>query len=158
MQKTLGIDQSYTSCAVVVSDDAGVSYFGRIVSEKDKSAFDRAFDISNEICKITIEHNVEKVCIEGLAFAMRGDATRDLAGLLFTIVTMLKVRCKDVAVVVVPPTTLKKFATGSGKADKTDMINALPEAVKDSFVSSGYKKTTGLTDLTDAYWLSIYHT
>jgi hypothetical protein len=38
------------------------------------------------------------------------------------------------------------------------MINALPEAVKDSFVSSGYKKTTGLTDLTDAYWLSIYHT
>ena len=57
---------------------------------------------------------------------------------------------------IVPPTTLKKFATGSGKADKNEMIAALPVDVREHFNAQGYKKTTGLTDVADAYWLSTY--
>lgn len=153
----LGVDQSYSSCAWVLTDESKqMKEFGVIKSDKTQDTFVRALNISLALSKVVTEYNVTNFHIEGLAFAMRGDATRDLAGLLFTIMAVLNLNHTDLVKQMVPPTSLKKFATGSGKADKKEMISALPEDVRLSFTDKGFKKTTGLTDLADAYWLSRY--
>ena len=58
-------------------------------------------------------------------------------------------------VMAVPITTIKKFATGSGKADKKGMLSAMPEDVLNEF-RKYYVPSRGLGDLVDAYWLGKY--
>ena len=153
----MGVDQSYTSCAFVICNEDNVMlHSGIIRTKKEVDVFERAIHISDCLTNLIKQYSVTRFHIEGLAFAMRGDATRDLAGLLFTIVTNTIVKHPMVERLIIPPTTLKKFATGSGKADKSEMIAALPIDVREHFNTQGYKKTTGLTDVADAYWLSTY--
>ena len=55
-----------------------------------------------------------------------------------------------------PPNTVKKVATGKGKADKQELYEALPLKPQALFSEKmGLKKTTGLYDLTDAYWIGV---
>lgn len=158
MERTLGIDQSYTSSGYCVVDESGSMIdFGTFKSAKANDVYDRATQVAGFIVDKAIEHNVKRVNIEGLAFGIRGDATRDLAGLLFTIVTTLRRRTSNIKLTVVAPTSLKKFATKSGKSDKAAMIAAVPETVMAQFIEAKYKKTTGLADLCDAYWLGMFH-
>jgi len=56
---------------------------------------------------------------------------------------------------IVPPTTLKKFATGNGNAKKEAMFDALPSETKQVFEEKTLK-SKGRFDVTDAYWLSKY--
>lgn len=156
MAKVLGIDQSYNNSGYCLADDdtKAVLAFGTIRSDKTDNTYERALNVALAISRLVESHNPSSVNIEGLAFGIRGDATRDLAGLLFTIVNVLKLKHPLLPVREYAPTSLKKRATGSGKAQKTDMINALPEHIRNEFVKAGFKKTTGLADVTDAYWLS----
>ena len=87
---------------------------------------------------------------------MTGNATRDLAGLQFCIVSKIKfILNKDIAIIA--PPTLKKSATTNGKASKEDMIAALPSDILNTFtVIKNWKKSRGLTDVTDAYFLACY--
>jgi Holliday junction resolvasome RuvABC endonuclease subunit len=157
MQRILGVDQSYTSSGFCVIDESGsVIEFGTFKSAKAMDVYDRATQVATFIADKAIEHNVKRVNIEGLAFGIRGDATRDLAGLLFTIITTLRKRCGTAPVTVIAPTSLKKSATGSGKSDKAAMIAAVPADVMQEFIEAKYKKTTGLADLCDAYWLAKF--
>lgn len=155
MSLTLGIDQSYTSCALcLVNDDGDVKEYERFQSDKALDTYARALEVALFISAYVIKHNPKAVKIEGLAFGISGNATRDLAGLLFTIINVLKIQQPKINVVVVAPTQVKKRATGSGKAKKPEMIEALPEHVKKIFTDAGFKKTTGLSDLADAYWIA----
>ncbi len=87
---------------------------------------------------------------------MRGNATRDLAGLQFSIINKIKFILEKDITIVAPP-TLKKSATGSGKASKEEMIEALPKEVLELFTKDkNWKKSRGLTDVTDAYFLARY--
>lgn len=153
----LGIDQSYTSTGYCILDETGnfVDVFGTFKSTATNDVYDRALQIANFITTLVATHHITHMCIEGLAFGIRGDATRDLAGLLFVVITNIRSSCNHVSCVVVAPTSLKKFATGSGKADKAAMISAVPEQIQEKFKRS-YKKTTGLGDVSDAYWLAQY--
>lgn len=155
MKKFVGFDQSYTSSGYCVVDETGVVVdFGTYKTDKSLDIYDRALDVAKFImCKIT-EHGVTSFNIEGLAFGIRGDATRDLAGLLFAIITYVRANDRDIESVIIPPTLLKKFATGSGKSDKVAMMVAVPEVAMSKFKEAGYKKTTGLADICDAYWLA----
>ena len=69
-------------------------------------------------CGIAAEH-ADLVVLEGLGFAAKGAATRDLAGAWWLVYDRL-LRGEH-KVLVVPPTALKKWATGKGRADKADM-------------------------------------
>lgn len=160
MAKVLGIDQSYNNSGycLIDTDTKGIIKFGTIKSDKTQTTYQRALNTALEISKLVDELSPAAINVEGLAFGIRGDATRDLAGLLFTIVNVLKIKHPALPVREHAPTSLKKRATGSGKAQKTDMINALPEHVRNEFTKAGFKKTTGLADVTDAYWLSLMPT
>lgn len=154
--KVLGIDQSYTGSGFCVVDEQGnVVDFGTFKTDTQLDVYGRAMEVTDFIINKISEHCIMRLNIEGLAFGIRGSATRDLAGLLFVIITHVRRNTTNVECKVIPPTTLKKFATGSGKADKAAMIAAVPDSILSQFKSIGYKKTTGLADVCDAYWLSL---
>lgn len=149
----LAIDQSYTSSGVVVLTDEGeLETFHLHSSDSEQDPFYRAWHIAQHIVTVATENQVRFVALEGLAYAKAGDSTRDLAGLQFVITCMLRY-VHGYHVEIIYPTTIKKFATGRGNCKKEEMIDFLPQDVKDRFDQYGVKKTTGLLDLSDAYWL-----
>ena len=153
---TIGIDQSYTSTGIIALEDNKILKAQIIQSPSGDDIFCRAWNISEEIKSFVLEFESPIVAIEGLAFAMSGNATRDLAGLQFCIISKLMFQCNINPIIVAPP-TLKKFATGNGKASKDDMINMLPKATLDYFKGNmKLNKSKGLTDITDAYFLAMY--
>lgn len=153
----LGIDQSYTSSGIVIMDDDNVLVHSEIYkTDKEQDVFTRAWNISEKAVALIKEYGVESVSIEGLAFgSVNANATRDLAGLQFLIVSKVRI-VQGIPIEIIAPTSLKKFATTSGKATKKDMIAALPGTVLEHFKSQGFRVTTGLADLTDAYFLAQF--
>jgi crossover junction endodeoxyribonuclease RuvC len=154
--KTMGVDQSYTSTGIVVIDDGDIVDAAIVSSQPSQTIHDRAYHIASEVVKMATKHTPCKIVIEGLAFGMRGSATRDLAGLQFAIFQHLRFTGRVYATEIVSPTTLKKFATGSGKASKSDMKAAVSAA--DLIMLKSFQKVNAkqLADLVDAYWLATY--
>lgn len=151
--RLLAIDQSYTSSGLMVFDGDEVLHAEVFNTSKDEDIFDRAWNIATHIKTLVTNYSVNHVAIEGLAFGMRGSATRDLAGLQFTIVSVVK-QLTSTPVTIVSPKTIKLRATGSGKAKKIEMLDALPEKIKNYLVEDlGIKKTKGLYDCADSYWI-----
>lgn len=157
--KSIGIDQSLTSTGVCVYDSLSQEVSFEIIPTKvDKSdelsVYRRVSEISNRIRKIVDEAKPDIIVIEGLAMGgVPGNSARNLAGLQFTIVDkILEREDNDTSLKIVPPTTLKKFATGKGNAKKEQMFEALPEEMQEVLI--GTPKTKGRFDLTDAYFLS----
>jgi len=150
--KILAIDQSYTSCGIVVLNDGKMHYCERFVTDKTKDIYERAWDLVEHLRAIALNCKPDIIALEGLAFAKNGNATRDLAGLQSAIITVLRF-IDDYHVVIIPPNTVKKTATGKGNASKDDMVDALPHEVRQEFDALGVRKTTGLQDLSDAYWI-----
>lgn len=151
--RVLGIDQSYTCTGLVVCEDEELVHAEVYKTTTEEDTFKRCHTIAHYIGKFAKEYQVDFIMMEGLSFAARGDVTRDLAGLLYTIVIKLNV-VQHYEMEIVPPTTLKKFGSGYGFAKKAQMIDALPDDIREHFLSLGVRKTTGLADLADAYWLS----
>lgn len=149
----LSIDQSYTHCAFVLTSGMNVLDYGVLKTDKSKTIYQRALDVSLDLSALYQVYKPTEIRLEGLAFGMRGDATRDLAGLLFTIINTINLQHKFNNVRIISPKSVKKRA-GDGKFKKKDMIAALPEHVRAEFASMNYKLTTGLSDLADAYWIS----
>lgn len=159
MKFIIGIDQSITStgvCIIGKDFDYGPK-FVRITSEKNSTdpmdPYVRVKSICNALADIIDFHSCEDVAIEGLAYSASGDATRLLAGLQFCIMSMLI--DKGCSVIIVPPTELKKFASGKGNANKDVMVDSLPDDIKMELLS--IKKSDGRYDLTDAYFLANFY-
>ena len=152
----MGIDQSYTSTGYCIgnsSGESGLTEFGLISSNKTDDIFSRARHIATELCELVTEHKVDYVALEGLAFGARGDATRNLAGLQFTIINSMYTHQNQKPCAIYAPGTIKKVATGKGNSPKLLLLDNLPDSVRLQFDNSGVKKTTGLLDLVDAYWI-----
>ena len=167
MSVFIGLDQSYTSTGYcVLSNDVNlkspVVEFDIIkTSAEDGNMYTRAIKVTNAIVALCKKYPTADVAIEGLSFGQRGNATRDLAGLQYVIITALITQLNINNTKIVAPQSVKKFATGGGgsakkKVTKIDMVNALPEYVLNAFASRGFKKSKGLYDLTDAYWISKF--
>ena len=151
----LGIDQSYTSTGYcIINENRDVVRFGVInTSPETGNIYKRARLITNSIKQIADEYSAELIGIEGLAFGGFGNATRDLAGLQFLIIDSFGME----KITITAPTSVKKIAIGKhkGKIKKQDLFEALPEIVKKSFLDFGLKKTKGLYDVTDSYWIAV---
>jgi len=153
----LGVDQSYTKCGLVVverrdDDNDYVLYAEVYGTELNNNRYKRAFLVAEHVSAVAQQYNAT-IIVEGLAFGTTGNATRDLAGLLFTIITYARY-IKNQSVYVVTPKEVKKLATGKGTAKKPEMFTALAENVQKYFINLGAKKTTGLYDLADAFWIA----
>ena len=151
--KILGIDQSYTSSGIVLLKDGTLLSGHKFVANKEMNRFGQAYEVAVHLAGIVDEFKPDAIAIEGLAFGMRGNVTRDLGGLQFVIIAHLQ-EVKGREVEIYAPTSVKKFATGSGRAKKEEMIDSLPKSVYSYFTGLGVKKTTGLGDLADAYWIA----
>lgn len=154
MSIILSIDQSYTHCAYVVTEGDTVIEFDVLKSDADTDVYQRSLDIALRLGQVFLKHRPIEIRLEGLAFGMRGNATRDLSGLLFTIINVISHLHVFNNFRIIAPTQVKKRATGSGKAKKKEMIAALPIDISKLFKDKNYKQTTGLTDLADAFWIS----
>ncbi len=153
LMKILGIDQSYTSSGIVLLENGIFMRGHKFAANKEMNRFGQAHEIALHISGVVDDFKPDVIAIEGLAFGMRGNVTRDLGGLQFVIIAHLQ-EIKKYDVDIIAPTSAKKFATGSGRAKKEDMIESLPESVHTYFVDLGMKKTTGLGDMADAYWIA----
>lgn len=157
----MGIDQSLTSTAyVVVNETKEVLSSGVVRSNKEDSLPIRCRDITQELVEATwmpeiLNGSDLKISIEGLSYGSIGSATRNLAVLMGWI--QFGLYTGDSNWVETPATSLKKFATGNGKAEKVDMLEAVPEEFREH-IKANYNKSgkkSGLTDLPDAYHLAI---
>lgn len=159
MKRFLTVDQSFTHTAWIYWDNNEIIDFGVLSSDKSQLKYQRAEYIANELLKVVQKYEPEGVVIEQIAFGGIGNAAKDLAGLLYTIIVCLKRGFfKDYHYAVfVTPTAAKKVHTGNGKASKKDMLDAVPKDVLE-LLSSRYKKTKGLYDLADAYAFKVWYT
>lgn len=156
VSRKCGIDQSLTKTGIVIYDcDSDVMIHYEIIETKLNKAdaldsYKRVNEIASRIEFLCDLYSVESVRIEGLSYGSVGQATRTLAGLHYVIVDRLMRASIDVAVIA--PTQLKKAATGSGRADKQQMLDAVSKIDRDEFEKIG--KTKGRFDLADAYHLA----
>jgi len=152
--KILACDQSYTCSGIVVISDGEMTFCEKYKTNKEDDKFKRAWELAEHLQDVAKTHNVDVVAIEGLAFGSVGNATRDLAGLQWTVVNVLT-ELDGYEVKIYSPQTVKKFATGKGNSKKEVLMEVLPEKIRGEFDLLGVKKTTGLLDLTDAYWIGM---
>lgn len=149
----IGIDQSYTSTGIVALTSEELILFDTFTTTRETDdVFERAWAITNFVTTTVSRVVPDIIVVEGLSFGNMGNVTRNLAGLQFLIICNLRFKY-NYKVIIVAPKALKKIATGSGRSSKQNMIDSLPIDVLNAFKTKGYKKSTGLKDLTDAYWL-----
>ena len=158
--RVLGIDQSLTSTAwVLVDEDKNVLDSGVIRTTKEDSLPRRCYKICRGLSEVfrgfEVGHLGMKISIEGLSYGSVGNATRSLGVLMGWIQSELFTG--DNNWLETPATTLKKFATGNGRAEKQDMLASVPEEFREH-IKANYNKSgkkSGLLDLPDSYWLAI---
>ena len=157
---SMGIDQSLTCTGVVIlrhyNDQYEVLHVEAISTTKTgledyADTLDRAIRIADRLVEISKEFEVTDYCIEGLSFGSAGNATRNLAMLMAIICLKLEITNPYT----VPPTTLKKYATGNGRADKKAMLASIEQENEVLFnYLNPMTIKAGKYDLADAYYLS----
>lgn len=121
--RILGIDLSLTNTGLAVIDDADdLLDFKSIKTtpkERDPSRMDR---IKTEV--IALANTCEVVGLERGVFGPHSDSrVHEIGGLIkWALWKECFVEGQDL--IIVSPMTVKKFATGSGRADKNDMLMA----------------------------------
>lgn len=182
--RLLTIDQSLSSCAYVILED-GVPIFKEVLhttgSKKkadDSKGWCLYFEhtaeqiayITGKISGVCESFNVDHIVLESLSLGSVGDATRDLAGLFYSIqLTLLRDGYGMDNIHVIAPTSVKAWARkwipgeeqevidkdgkkSKLKMDKNAMMrvcNMLCPGLIDGYTKSG--KNGGATDLADAY-------
>lgn len=153
--KVLGIDQSLTCTGwVIMDEDFKVVDSGVIRTTKEDSLPTRCGVIAYDLLNHQRRYEAWSVSIEGLSYGSIGNATRNLAILMGHIQSKLYESESDW--LETPATSLKKYATGNGRADKKDMLAAVPDDFR-GYLLVNYKgtgKKSGLYDLSDAYFLA----
>jgi len=153
----MGIDQALGITGIVITDEnKKLIFYKHLKTNKDdfETKFHRMEFIAHEIVTIITQYKPNKIIIEGLPFGMtNSNSTRDLAGLQAVIFCKI-IQADYVTPTIITPRACKLKATGDGKADKEKMKNALPADVLKAFEATGAKKSTGIYDLTDSFWIS----
>jgi len=142
----VGLDLSLTSSGLVVISEDYTILLQKLISSPTKESIEyRISYIANQIFSEIKQYEPHIICIEGLSFSSKGQATLDLAGLNLYIRTCLYKESKKFYVIT--PTVLKKYVTGTGKAKKELMLLKVYKKFGVEFESS---------DLCDSYSLARY--
>lgn len=158
----IGIDQSMTHTGITIFQKAEFSE--KIIISKgfetntELSFEERLLSIKSFLKRCILDYLPEEtfIAIEGLAFNRSpSNNSAMLFGLFSVIITMLteeQYRYK-----IIPPKTLKKFATNDGSADKHLMLTSIEENIIEELKNlSKVKSKKKFEDIVDSYWLSKY--
>lgn len=122
--RSLGLDLSLTKTGVVVLENNKILYSDIIKSQpsgdKPIDELIRLVLISAKATEVINKYNPNIVVIENLAFLAQGTSLTQLAGLSYMVRAYLADR--RIPFIMVAPTSLKKFITGSGKGEKDTMM------------------------------------
>lgn len=122
-----GLDLSLTGTGI---SDGTTTWLVRSKGEKDASLADRSNRLSDLAERIVRELvDAKLVLIEGPAMGSKTGHMHDRSGLWWLVVSVL--HQLDVRVVEVPPTCLKRYATGKGNASKGEVIEAVTRRFPD---------------------------
>lgn len=118
----VGVDQSLRGTAICISREGVLEPL--FLPEKKKRGAGRLLSIRNQIFQEVDKHIVSLAVLEGYAY--------DAAGRVFELgelggVIKAEFYLREIPCISVPPTSLKKFATGNGSASKDRMIKAVAE-------------------------------
>jgi len=158
----IGIDQSMVHTGVTVLEYIDENNFNIIESfgittSPDNIFEDRIILIKNKINETILKYEPEHtyVSIEGLAFAPGRTNNRAMLFGLFSII-IINLMELNYRYEVVPPTTLKKRFTGSGKAKKEDMESSTTDIEKSklSELSNLKIKSKKFEDIIDSFALA----
>jgi len=119
----VGVDPSLTGNAIVIIDNKGKVHDKKLVSTHKECYIcpeQRVLDVFNEVKYIGNVLHLEAIYIEGLSYMSVSPTLFERCGLLYLIITYLFE--KDIPYKIIPPTSLKKFATTNGHADKKMMM------------------------------------
>lgn len=114
----MGIDPSHTSLGLAWRCKDGTADTVAISSASELHDVARQHFLLQYVQRKAETHGIELVAIEGYAYGMKQRQTKahmagELSGLL-----KYMLWTSGVALIIVPPRTLKQFATGSGSASK----------------------------------------
>lgn len=172
MVTILAVDQSMTGSGVVVlehipnlgkgNDCNEVVHVEVIRTSKGNDdfvldTFERASVIGRRLNQIAEEHKPDYIVFETPSLASKGNATRTLPMLLGSLLAQMEchITREGVKLLTVPPTSLKKFATGKGNSDKDGMVQAIADHYPELHGQlMAMPKSKGRYDITDAYWLT----
>lgn len=128
---TIGLDLSLTHSAVTILDNGKV-LDTKVIKSKPCGdlpidEITRLVDIVNSIFaminNVLVSKDPKLVVIENFAFMAKGNSLTKLAGLSYLVrVELLE---QGVPFIMVAPTSLKKFLTGSGKGDKDQIMMSI---------------------------------
>lgn len=159
----MGIDQSLSCTGVVILEEKGgiktVLYHEAITTEKDPDAtpmadtLTRAKYIAKQLADLQLVWDPDQIVLESLSFGSVGNATRNLAILFGIICVQLGLDDPDL----VTPTSLKKYATSSGRANKKEMLAAIEQVNPELFSElNSYTIKQGKYDIADAFWIATW--
>lgn len=150
-KKILALDLSLTSTGVAYRTEDSV-YVGHLDTSKKRSLERLAF-IADTVGGILFNRIVEcdMLAIEGPAFGFKQMATRSHSlGELHGAIKLLAWE-EEIDILVVPPSTLKKFVTGNGAAKKPEVIAAVQEVWGFATTQDDEADAYGLLMLGEAY-------
>lgn len=157
----MGIDQSLTGSGITVFDGEH-QYYYLISTSKTKNTkaptidyTRRLIEMTNEIEDLIIKHSPKYIAMEGMSFGARGAAIFDLGGLSHLLRAMF-VR-QGVEFVIIPPKTIKKYFTGSGNANKLEMIEeAMRRGADIPFFKTIQKQKVFDDNVSDSYAIACF--
>lgn len=118
-------------------------------SEKEDIKTTNIYNIGLQIEKLIEEYNPDIINMEGVAYSSNGSVV-DLAGLNYIIRVLAKKHNKNINIL--SPTSVKKFATGNGQAEKNIMIDAWKRLDTNIDNINDLK----IDDLADAYFIAHF--
>ncbi len=148
----LGIDPSLTSLGLSYRVNDKVLAF--CIGGKERRGIDRIKYIRDSVAQALDMYEPTLVAYEGYALGFRGKSNiifdlGELGGVL-----KLLILERGIDILLIPPTSLKLFATGKGNADKEQVSVALREELGVSFSTSDQYDAAGLLLMGEMYYSS----
>lgn len=150
----MGIDPSYSAFAIVRVHDDGTHHaqvldFSPKMAGQGSQRLDMVFRVLQEKFETVYTcFDVKAVALEG--YAMGAKFGREMAGEIGGLTRILVMRELKRQALIVPPTSLKKFVTNSGKATKDDMIRMVDSKWAVHFKSHDLADAFGLAQMAKA--------
>lgn len=111
----MGLDISLTSTGICIRKDMVPVSITSIKTSKEELWFDRITRILNEVLSMIALYKVEYVVIENYSFGSTNG--RELLGEIHGVI-MFEFEKRDIPFLKIPPTQIKLFGCGAGKAPK----------------------------------------